>query len=241
MKIKQLKFSTDLKVVIHKLEKNMHQIIYPNLEDGNSESLEQYILEICRQHKIENRAMAFAFIVSDLDDPQIIKLLRDNDYLQALHKISGNFLTVFYLNNDYVDETIHIAEKSNVMRVELGVEKIDAPGNYSPKYLAQNLLNRENLPSPSILFFQVVDNIITDYTFAQIRENRIEDAFIEMKLIIKTAIESFSSVKKANRENSTELFNLLKLSVESSEFWKNAQNNFDKLIRIKDFLLFWKI
>jgi hypothetical protein len=219
----------------------MHQIIYPNLEDGHSESLEDYILQICHQHKTENRAMAFAFIVSDLDDPQIIKLLRDKDYLQTLHKISGRYLTVFYLNNDYVDETINKAGKSDIIRFEFGIERVDAPGNYSPKYLVQNLLNRENLPSPSILFFQVIDNIITDHTFAQIREDRIEDAFIEMKQIIKTAIESLSTVKDENRENSSELFNLLKLSIESSEYWKNARNNFDKLIKIKDFLLCWKI
>ncbi|MEZ7499845.1 hypothetical protein QO200_13985 [Flavobacterium sp. Arc3] len=219
----------------------MHQIIYPNLEDGHSESLEEYILQICHQHKTENRAMAFAFIVSDLDDPQIIKLLRDKDYLQALNKISSRYLTVFYLNNDYVDETINKAGKSDIIRFEFGIERVDAPGNYSPKYLVQNLLNRENLPSPSILFFQVIDNIITDHTFAQIREDRIEDAFIEMKQIIKTAIESLSTVKDENRENSSELFNLLKLSIESSEYWKNARNNFDKLIKIKDFLLCWKI
>jgi hypothetical protein len=219
----------------------MHQIIYPNLEDGHSESLEDYILQICHQHKTENRAMAFAFIVSDLDDPQIIKLLRDKDYLQTLHKISGRYLTVFYLNNDYVDETINKAGKSDIIRFEFGIERVDAPGNYSPKYLVQNLLNRENLPSPSILFFQVINNIITDHTFAQIREDRIEDAFIEMKQIIKTAIESLSTVKDENRENSSELFNLLKLIIESSEYWKNARNNFDKLIKIKDFLLCWKI
>ncbi len=219
----------------------MHQIIYPNLEGGNSKSLENYILEVCNQHKEENRALAFAFIISDLDDPQITKILRDNDYLQALHKISGNFLTIFYLNDNYVNKTIQKAEVSNIMYIEFGVQRIDAPNNYSPKYLAKNLLNKENLPSPSILFFQVKDNNIIDYTFAQIRKEKIEEAFNEIKGIIKTAIDSLKDVKSENRHNSVELFNLIKGSIESSEFWKNAQTNFDKLIRLKDFLLFWKI
>ena len=75
----------------------MHQIIYPNLEGGNSKSLENYILEVCNQHKEENRALAFAFIIS-----------------------------------------------------------------------------------ASILFFQVKDNNIIDYTFAQIRKEKIEVAFNEI-------------------------------------------------------------
>ena len=176
----------------------MYQIIYPNLEGGNSKSLENYILEICNQHKEENRALAFAFIISDLDDPQITKILRDNDYLQALHKISGNFLTIFYLNDNYVNKTIQKAEVSNIMYIEFGVQRIDAPNNYSPKYLAKNLLNKENLHSPSILFFQVKDNNIIDYTFAQIRKEKIEEAFNEIKGIIKTAIDSLKDVKSEN-------------------------------------------
>ncbi len=62
-----------------------------------------------------------------------------------------------------------------------------------------------------------------------------------MKEIIKTAIGSFNNVVEENRINSDELFNLLKQSIKSSEFWKNAQSKFDSLVKIKDFLLFWKI
>jgi hypothetical protein len=219
----------------------MHQIIYPDLEGRHSEYLEKYILNICEQHKKEKRALAFAFIVSDLDDPQITKILRDDDYINALHSISGKYLTVFYLNDNYVKKTIEKATVSNIMRIELGMQKINAPQNFSPKYLAQNLLNKKNLPTPSILFFQVKDNLITDYTFAQLRENKIEDGFVEMKEIIKTAINSFNNVLEEYRNNSDELFNLLKQSIKSSEFWKNAHSKFDSLVKIKDFLLFWKI
>ena len=161
----------------------MHQIIYPDLKGGHSKNLEKYILTVCEKHKAENRAMAFAFIVSDLDDPQIRKVLRDSDYIQALHNISGEFLTIFYLNDNYVEKTISKAKVSNKIRLELGVQKIDAPQNFSPKFLAQKLLNRDNLPSPSILFFQVDNNDIIDHTFAQIRKDKIEDSFNEILTI----------------------------------------------------------
>ena len=89
--------------------------------------------------------------------------------------------------------------------------------------------------------FKVENNLITDYTFAQLRENKIEEGFVEMKEIIKTAINSLSNVLEENTSNSNELFELLKQSVKSSEFWKNAQSKFDNLVKIKDFLLFWRI
>jgi len=74
--------------------------------------------------------------------------------------------------------------------------------------------------------------------FAQLRENKIEDGFVEMKEIIKTAINSLNNVLEENGNNSDELFNLLKQSIKSSELWKNAQSKFNSLVKIKDFLLF---
>lgn len=218
----------------------MHSIIYPNRTGGDSSELEKYILNVCEQHKDEKRALAFAFIISDLDDPQINKILRDDDYVNALHNISGKYLTIFYLNDNYVDKRITKANNSNQIRLELGVHKIDAPSILSPKFIAKNLINRDNLPSPSILFFQVKDKIITDYTFAQIRENEVEKGFNEMKEIIKIAIESFNQVKEENKINFNELFILLKASIEHSEYWKNAKKNYAKFIWLKDFIFFWK-
>ena len=90
------------------------------------------------------------------------------------------------------------------------------------------------------MFFQVEENLITDHTFAQIREDKVEDAFIEMKKIIKIAIESLSKVTEQNKSNSKELFNLIKEAINNSEFWKNSEAKFKKLIKIKDFVLFWK-
>nr|WP_295707008.1 hypothetical protein [uncultured Lacinutrix sp.] len=217
----------------------MNPIIYPNQTEGDSSKIEEYIFDTCQKHKNEKRALAFAFIISDLDDPQITKILRDEDYVNALHKISGHYLTIFYLNDNYVDKRISKAINSNQIRLELGVQKIDAPSTLTPKFIAKNLINRENLPSPSILFFQVNERIITDYTFAQLSENDIENGFNEMKQIVKTAIESLSQVTEENRDNHNELFSLVKSSIDSSTFWKNAKKSYAKLIKLKDLVSFF--
>ena len=166
----------------------MHPILYPDNRQGDASKLSQYILDICRQHKEEDRALAFAFIVSDLTNPHVNKILRDHDYLNALHNISGKFLTVFFLNDHYVDTTLNKAKVLNLMRIEMSVEPIDAPPNITPKHLANILLNQEILTSPSILFFQVDKSIVTDYFITNLRENKIEEGFLEKKNIINTAV-----------------------------------------------------
>jgi hypothetical protein len=218
----------------------MHPVIYPDNRNDESNKLVDYILQICQEHKAEDRAVAFAFIISDLHNPHVNKILRDVDYMNALHKISGKYLTVFFLNDHYVDKTITTARNSNVMRFELSVEPINAPPNITPKQLANVLIEEEILSSPSILFFQVDNSVVTDFFITKLRENKIEDGFLEIKDIITVAVNSFSDVKQENRKNHNELFSLLKQSIESSEFWKNTKKNYEKLIKIKDFLYSWK-
>lgn len=220
--------------------KNMHPIIYPNNQPGGPREISAYILNVCKQHKEEGRALAFAFIITDLTDPHVNKILRDNDYLNALHNISGKFLTVFFLNDSYVDQTLNQAKESNVIRLELGIEKIDAPPYIMPKQLAQVLLNQEILSSPSILFFQVENDVVTDYFITNLRENKIENGFNEIKNIIKTAVDSFKQVTPENESNSKELFTLLRQSIDASEFWKNAKRTYEKVIKFKDFIFFWR-
>lgn len=218
----------------------MHPVIYPDNKNDESDKLVDYILQICHEHKAEDRAVAFAFIISDLHNPHVNKILRDVDYMNALHNISGKYLTVFFLNDHYVDKTITAARNSNVMRIELSVEPINAPPNITPKQLANVLIEEEILSSPSILFFQVDNSVVTDFFITKLRENKIEDGFLEIKDIITVAVNSFRDVKQENRKNHNELFSLLKQSIESSEFWKNTKKNYEKLIKIKDFLYSWK-
>jgi hypothetical protein len=200
----------------------MHPILYPDNKPGEAEKLTEYILSVCKKHKEEDRALAFAFIISDLNNPHVNKILRDDDYLNALHNISGKYLTVFFLNDQYVDRTLNKAKNSMTMKLELSVEPISGPPYIMPRHLAEVLLNQEILVSPSILFFQVDNDIVTDYFITNLRENKIEEGFIEIKEIISKAVESFSMVKDEYKNNSKELFTLLKNAIDTSEFWKNA-------------------
>lgn len=239
--MKILKFKDYTKIDFNKTNKSKHKtmfpIIYPNNTNNNPDYLRDYIMKICQIHKSENRALAFAFIVADLHNPHVNKILHDHNYINALHEISGKTLTVFFLMDDYVNRTIIDSSNSNRILLELGVQPLNGPKSLMPKELAKILIEEEILETPCILFFQVEDYNVTDFFITKLRENRIEDGFLEIKDIIEKAVKCLAQVKPENYKNSEELFNLIKLEIESSEFWKNAKKVYQSVIKIKEFIL----
>ncbi len=219
----------------------MHEIRNIDGQFDGIQSLETYILEKCSEHKAEKRAFAFALIVYDFNDPHITKILEDEKYFNALDHTSGKFLTVFYVHSEYIRYQSDKVKKSITMQIELNVEKVKGPVNISPKYLGEKLINNDSLPSPSVIFFNTSDNVIIDYTIARLRENEIEKGFNELLKIVQTAVNILNKVKDENRDNENEIFNLLKQSVDRSEFWKSAKTGFNKMIKVRDFLFFWQI
>lgn len=205
------------------------------------ESLQKYILEKCAEHKSQKRAFAFALIVYNFDDPHITKILEDEKYFNALDYIAGEYLTVFYLHSEYLQYQSDRAKKRNSVRYEFGLQRLNGPDNLSPKYIGEKLFNQVDLPSPSLIFFNTSENVITDYSIARLRVNEIEKGFNELLKIIKIAVNGLINVKEENRINDKEIFSLLKNSIEGSEFWKNAKSGFDKMMKTKDFISFWKI
>lgn len=77
----------------------MHPI-YQNStnKEFSLKSFSERMVDICNKHRKENRAMAFAFILYDLQNPQVSKILNDREYWLALNDISGKYLTIFSLN-----------------------------------------------------------------------------------------------------------------------------------------------
>lgn len=219
----------------------MHYIKSFNGQIEDVDSLEKYIIKKCYQHRVEKRAFAFALIIYDFSNPHIAKIFEDEKYFNAFDYISDKYLTVFYINSEYMRNQNIKAKKSNRMILELKIHEIKAPINVSPKVIGEKLLNEETLPSPSIIFFNILENNITDYTIAKLRENKVEDCFNEIIKIIEIAVNSLKNVKEENRKNEKEIFNLLKNSIEESELLKNVKLNFDKIISVKDFIFFWKL
>jgi hypothetical protein len=156
-------------------------------------SFEQFghdFVEICRSHHQENRALAFAFILYDFNHPEIIKILRDQDYWNALDDISGKFLTVFsFHHSDQRSRLDNLTNSQQFIKERFGIE----------------------LPErrPLILFFQVTDNQVSNPVAVEIRSKTVEQAFIEIRETLLDIVDCLKEVTPEFRGNTAETFNLI--------------------------------
>lgn len=220
----------------------MHTI-YINTEDkGSSYNLfEEYFLKICNSHRDEDRALMFAFILYDFENPQIAKILNDANYWLSLHSISGEYLTVFSLHYKPEDMKQRIQEiMRSKMRGETSKEMLQIPTLQNPskdtnklikKYFGDDIV----VKYPSVLFFQVDKENVINHRFIQLDENRLEDSFSELKNYIKVAVESLNGVLRENKKNYLELFNLVDSSVAGTRQRIQIHKGIKKVTSIAEF------
>lgn len=209
----------------------------PIITDGkkgfNTESLKRYILETCKNHKIERRALAFAFIIYDFEGHTIPKILKDETYWSSLDKISGQHLTIFYLNSkdSYYkrrQKEIHKEYQQNVNRnipdnaiaclIPMNI-KIDTTDNGTQK-LKQIFSIEENIKTPMVIFFQIdEEDNISDSFIVGLKKEKLEDAFLELRNHIQKAVKSIDRVLPENYDNHQAIFNLIKAEIKSGLFY----------------------
>lgn len=209
--------------------------VYFNSEDeGHSlKSFEERMTEICDEHKHRKTALAFAFVIYDFNNPSMRKVLNDRDYWLALNKISGKFLTVFSLN--YKEEQKK-RKRSNpkfdgmqyLTSINTSEELTSATNRLITKYFG-----KANFSFPSVLFFQVNENEITDSLIVQLEEETVEQSFLELKNYIGTAVEALKLIKDENRGNYDVIFDRLAENVaakKSNLKVKRVQKKFGSIV-----------
>jgi hypothetical protein len=196
----------------------------------NLENFSQLLLEMCEEHHENNRAFAFAFIVYDYEDAAIQNIIENKKYWAALDKISGGYLTIFYINpnNDYYDRRqreIYQEMQNQQNRIEmmqpLRYEETDL--EKSIEYLNTTFGFDENLKHPFILFFQTDGEQIINYFIIRLKEKKFQESFLEITRQIKNAVKSLSQVTPDNFNNRKEIFSLIKDGVKGGNI-----NNFIK-------------
>ena len=188
------------------------------IEDLRASSAYETIQDICKQHKEEQRALAFAFIIHNFKDPQLNKVLSDEDYWESLDKISGHLLTVFYLpsNKKNFGEDLLISSGSE-QRGMYGINVDESKDMMVP--MIKNYLQYDRpIKLPTVLFFQTDGRLIQDFFFIELSEQKIEDSFNEIKTYISGAVNELERVRPENYGNSQEIFNLLKSGVKAVNF-----------------------
>lgn len=188
------------------------------------------IIELCEKHRGESRALAFAFLIYDFRNPQIIKVLEDEDYWNALDVISGNFLSIYYIHSrerHFAEDLIATdhAERRGLHQIN---EKIGIAVDELAPMLKKYLVLDNNVKLPSILFFQVEGRLISDYFLIELSEETIENSFIELKDYIMAAVERLKMIDPKYYGNFKPIFESLKQGVDSKRFRRVTFKNIQK-------------
>ena len=78
--------------------------IYQQKEKGKKglqlEDFKKEFISIRNSHSKEKKILAFAFVLyCYFGNPQLSKIFDDTDYWEALNSISGNYLSIFYVDS----------------------------------------------------------------------------------------------------------------------------------------------
>ena len=177
-----------------------------HVHELNTKEFSQGIIELCEKHRNESRALAFAFLLYDFRNPQIIKVLEDRDYWNALNAISGKYLSIYYIHSKERNFAEDLEASNGVER--RGMHPISggvAIDNIVPM-LKRYLALETNVKLPSILFFQVEGQLISDYFLIELFEGTIEKSFIELDDYILEAVASLKRIDTTCYENYQPIF-----------------------------------
>lgn len=186
------------------------------LKDGQVVALQtgelyNSILDICSEHKSTNRALAFAFILFNYKNPQIYKILNDDDYWRAMNQTSGKYLSIFYISqpDTYFGQDL-MESDGKEQRGLHGLKTKDLLIPMLKRYFELD----EKIDLPAVLFFQEQDGLLTDYFLVGLDERKLEESFWELQDYIQTAVDNLEKITLDNYANSREIFNQLKSGVE---------------------------
>ena len=199
-----------------------------HVHELSTKDFSQGIIELCEKHRNESRALAFAFLLYDFRNSQIIKVLEDRDYWNALNTISGKYLSIYYIHSKERNFAEDLEASNGVER--RGMHPISggvAIDNIVPM-LKRYLALETNVKLPSILFFQVEGQLIADYFLIELFEETIEKSFIELKDFILEAVASLKRIDPTCYENHQPIFECLKRGVDSERFRKVSFRNAQK-------------
>lgn len=211
----------------------MHPIKLNNGTELSQQDFTKYLLNLCENQRKDGQALVFAFLVYDFENNTICEILEHRNYWLALDKISGKFLSIFYINSN--DDYFH--RKQNEIRKEeekkqrhfsdkgylsdlIPIQIKETPLEKTIKFLKKTFGISDYIKHPFIIFFQIADEKIIGSFVVTLKEERLEESFLELKNIIKNATDSLSTLKPENLTNYQSIFNIIEDGVKNGELVK---------------------
>jgi hypothetical protein len=192
----------------------------PINSNDNFETFFKKFIHICEEHKSNKRALAFAFILYDFENPQIAEVLENKNYWNSLNATSGEYLTVFNLSHKpevhYKRPTFQPGVMNNMLQVNLSSNPSDGTNRIIKKYFEEDI----EIKYPAVLFFQVHEKEVIDYILIELDEKDIQPAFRELQDYISNVVEVLKRIKMKN--NSQRIFEQVETRVKGVRLRKKV-------------------
>jgi hypothetical protein len=194
----------------------MQPIVIDGKKHISLSEFEESFAELCQQHRAEERAIAFAFLLYDFRDQQIRKILADQDYWESLHAISGKYLTIFYIDTKQKTPRrkrpkMDSGNLYNMYTLILnGAEPLE-PVN---TFLRDQFGISEYAKQPLIIFFNTDGKDFSANFAVELKKEIVDEAFVELKKAIAKAVEATERIHPNNYGNTGEILQQIKQNVE---------------------------
>ncbi|MEX2409814.1 MAG: hypothetical protein WD607_00340 [Candidatus Paceibacterota bacterium] len=207
----------------------MKEVVFKIKSDGSdpldTENFLNDIVQTSIEHKKQNRALAFAFLIYDFESPHVAKILEDKNYWNSLHRIAGTYLSIYYIHSeaDSLNEKKVYFQSENVgkpFNYLYGYKKEGGPSDIAIPVLRQFFNIEERIKLPALIFFQIEGQNISDAIFIELEEQKIEASFLELKETLIEIVNRLKDIEKENYQNSEEIFRELRTGVEQLQHKK---------------------
>lgn len=176
-----------------------------------------HFISDCKKLSEDYDLLTFAFIIYNNTNPEIVKLLRDDDYWLALDITSGDRLMVMELcDKSNENHSGNNLESKIIDNYKPRIESSKAQVNYTEFMNA--LFGESFVPIyPSIIFFQIFNNTIHEYKVITLPEKVKGESFTYLKKLFISIDSVLKYVKKENYKNKIEIFQLVEQELKNSK------------------------
>lgn len=190
----------------------------------DADEFKTHLTETCRNHKNEGIALAFAFIVYDFSDHTITEMIEKKNYMKSLDKVSGDKLSIFYINSQdkyyqkkQMDTYLQKKNSNNDgLSFLVSIDLEQTPIEKTIEFIKTEFDIGDNINTPFVMFFQIdSEENISDSFFVQLKKEKFEDSFLELKHHIQTAVRGLQKVLPECYDNYDEIFQIIKDNIEN--------------------------
>lgn len=188
----------------------------------SAEELKQYLLDLCAQSK-HSGVVIFGCIVYDETTVELRKLLRDEDYWDALDKDSGPNFEIFAVKDEekYGQDAPDYIE----MLTAASISRSRSRGYYFSSLLKEYFGEEKTaMAYPSLVLFLVEDQRVTHCRLIPLSRDSTHKVFLRLQRMFTTIADSIEEWRSGGTESASKLWDIMKENLLEQDYTIYIQN-----------------